>query len=106
MMTLLGGLSQAISGQARAQHHREALRLAKDKLETIGITEPMAVGHSSGQFENGFNWEVQIEKLPAALSSAFAAAWIDVTVYRVPSEREAPVTVTLSTVRLLNGGGR
>jgi type II secretory pathway pseudopilin PulG len=106
MMTLLGGLSQAISGQTRAQHLREALRLAQDKLETIGITNPMILGHSSGQFENGLTWEVRIEKLPAALASALAATWIDVTVTRIPREREAPVSVTLSTVRFTGDGGR
>lgn len=106
MMTLLGGLSKAIYGQTRAQHLREALRFAKDKIETIGITDPITMGYSSGQFENGFKWEVQIERLPASVDSAFAAAWIDVTVKRLPQEREPPVSVTLSTLRLATDGGR
>ena len=58
LIVLLAGLSGAVRGSRHADTMREALRLAQSKLDSLGVTEPLTPGESTGRFGNGFEWRL------------------------------------------------
>lgn len=89
---------------ARAAHtHTIATLLAESRLESVGVEDPLTEGESSGEWDNGYRWRVEV--LPYApndealetptLPDAFA---VTVTVWRGDAGKAG--SVTLTTLRL------
>jgi general secretion pathway protein I len=100
-------LSDSARGYTAAGNTQTALSLADDKLESAGITEPLRVGQTEGQFDERFSWRVAVtnyrDRPPvgaaAAQSDALALFRIEVTVGWRDGVRERQIA--LSTVRLV-----
>lgn len=100
LVVLLGGLSQMASRGRDAEVMREALRLAKAKLDGIGITEPLSPGESAGRFENGFEWRLRIREAPKASNANFAGASVEIAVSAPANGVRMPPAVSLVTFKL------
>ena len=100
LVVLLGGLSQMASRGRDAEVLREALRLAKAKLDGIGITEPLAPGESAGRFENGFEWRLRIREAPKASNAHFAGASVEIAVSGPANGVRMPPALSLVTFKI------
>ncbi|HTY70378.1 MAG TPA: type II secretion system protein [Alphaproteobacteria bacterium] len=106
----IGAIASVLSDSARgynaAGNAQTALALAEDKLESAGITEPLRVGQTEGQFDERFSWRVAVtnyrDKPPvgavAAQSDALGLFRVQVTVGWREGVRDRQIA--LSTVRL------
>ena len=100
----LGTLLQAFTTGLRSLNAAEAYALAvmhaKSKLEEVGRVVPVAAGAESGDFEDGFRWEVAISPYEAPEG----ANWdqLDMAPYNVTVTVGWDETreVTLNTLRL------
>jgi hypothetical protein len=100
LVVLLGGLSQMASRGRDAEVMREALRLAKAKLDGIGITEPLSPGESAGRFENGFEWRLRIREAAKVPNVHFAAATVELAVSGPANGVRMPPALSLVTLKL------
>jgi type II secretory pathway pseudopilin PulG len=100
LVVLLGGLSQMAGRGRDAEVMREALRLAKAKLDGIGITEPLAAGESAGRFENGFEWRLRIRETAKLANGHVAAAAVEIAVSGSANGVRMPPAVSLATFKL------
>ena len=61
-----GAVMQALSGSirntAQSRGYTQAALMARSKLETLGITEPLEAGSSSGELEEGYRYELEISE--------------------------------------------
>ncbi len=106
----IGAIASVLSDSARrysaAGNAQTALSLAEDKLESAGVTEPLRVGQTEGQFDERFSWRVAVtnyrDKPPAgaaaAQSDVLGLFRIEVTVGWREGVRDRQIA--LSTVRL------
>jgi general secretion pathway protein I len=96
---LFDGLSLTPAAGHHAEIMREALRLAQAKLDGLGVTEPLFPGDSSGHFDNGFAWRLQIREVPTLSNAQRAGAWAEITVLQTGDAKRAP-PVSLVTFKL------
>jgi type II secretory pathway pseudopilin PulG len=97
---LLGGLSQTALGGRNAELIREALRLAKAKLDGLGVTEPLTPGESAGRFENGLEWRLDVREVPKAPNVRFVGASVEITVSPPANGMHGPPALSLVTLKL------
>jgi prepilin-type N-terminal cleavage/methylation domain-containing protein len=113
LVALLEGISTASRGDFRAELLRTSLRLAKEKLETIGTSVPLEPGVSSGTFDNGLEWTVSIRPYPGwPVTKRPSAYWVEIVVLRpidadnsdflhsLHQGARRPPVLTLTTLRL------
>ena len=98
--------STGIGAAGRGEDVIVATALAQSKLDTLGVAEPLALGETTGRFDNGFRWRraVRPYRGPLALAGYRAVAPYAVDVAVSWSEAGRTRTVTLSTVRLGRSG--
>jgi general secretion pathway protein I len=107
--TIYALFTSGLNAADRGEDVIVATALAQSKLEALGIAEPLALGESSGRFDNGFRWHrtVRAYRGPLALARYEVAVPLAVDVAVSWPDGRRLRTVTLSTVRLLprNDGG-
>ena len=102
LTVLLGGLSQTTTGGRRAELMREALALAQARIDGLCVIEPLAPGESTGRFDNGFAWRLQIGAVhKGAPAAGMAGAWVEITVSAGADATPAPATVWLASFKLI-----
>jgi general secretion pathway protein I len=52
--------SAGLRGRRTAKEYEQATLLAESKLDAVGIEQPLLEGSSSGQFDNQFQWRVDV----------------------------------------------
>lgn len=61
-----GAVMQALSGSirntAQSRGYTQAALMARSKLETLGLTEPLKEGSTSGKLEEGYRYELEISE--------------------------------------------
>jgi prepilin-type N-terminal cleavage/methylation domain-containing protein len=83
LIALLESISTASRGDFRAELLRQSLRLAKEKLETIGTSVPLEPGVSTGKFDNGLEWMVSIRPYAGwPITRRPSAYWVEIVVLR------------------------
>jgi prepilin-type N-terminal cleavage/methylation domain-containing protein len=113
LVTLLESISTASRGDFRAELLRTSLRLAKEKLETIGTSVPLVPGVSSGKFDNGLEWTVSIRPYAGwPVTRRPSAYWVEIVVLRpidadnsdflhsLYQRARRPPSLTLTSLRL------
>ena len=100
LIILLGALSRMASGGHQAEVLREALQLAQAKLDGLGIVEPLAPGDSTGSFQNGLEWRLQVHDTLGDRGVQITGAWVEVTVSQVAVAARVPLAVSLVTFKL------
>lgn len=103
LTVMLGGISRMATGGRRAEVMLEALRLAQTKLDSIGITEPLSPGESTGRFDNGFQWRVQVSAPASPGRTPTYGAWIVVAVFPPNELARTEPRISLTTFRLTEG---
>jgi type II secretory pathway pseudopilin PulG len=103
---LLTGISGAARNDDRADFIQRTARLAQSKLDELGVTDPLVIGESSGQFDDGATWDLSIEPYEIATSngaqrSVISAYWAYLTVTRAGSITGRSQTFTLVTVKVI-----
>jgi hypothetical protein len=85
---------------------REALRLARSKLDGLGVTEPLAPGESTGRFGNGFEWHLQIREVRKGANVYVMGASAEITVSAPADGVRVPHAVSLVTLKLVGASRR
>lgn len=100
--TIYALFSTGIGVADRGENVIVATALAQSKLEPLGIAEPLALGETTGRFDNGFRWRrtVRPYRGPLALAGYQVTAPYAVDVAVSWSDAGRTRSVTLSTVRL------
>ncbi len=82
----------------------EAVRLAESKLETLGISDPIASGQQQGQFSDRYRWEMSVtpylSQNPGAYETAKRPHWVELTVLWSHRSGTRINSVTLRTIKL------
>jgi len=99
LIVLLAGLSGAVRGSRHADSMREALRLAQSKLDSLGVTEPLTPGESTGRFGNGFEWRLRIREVRKGSNIHLIGAAAELTVSASAEGSRVPA-VSLVTIKL------
>jgi len=99
LIVLLAGLSGAVRGSRHADTMREALRLAQSKLDSLGVTEPLTPGESTGRFGNGFEWRLRIREVRKGSNIHLIGAAAELTVSASAEGSRVPA-VSLVTIKL------
>jgi general secretion pathway protein I len=112
LVALLESISTASRGDFRSELLRTSLRLAKEKLETIGTSVPLERGVSSGKFDNGLEWTISIRPYAGwPVTGRPSAYWVEIEVLRrIDADNSVflhslgqgarPPALTLTTLRL------
>jgi general secretion pathway protein I len=100
LIVLLAGLSGAVRGNRHADTKREALRLAQSKLDSLGVTEPLTPGESTGRFGNGFEWHLRIREVRKGTDIHLIGAAAELTVSAPADGGRVPPAVSLVTIKL------
>jgi hypothetical protein len=100
LIVLLAGLSGAVRGSRHADTMREALRLAQSKLDSLGVTEPLTPGESTGRFGNGFEWRLRIREVRKGSNIQLIGAAAELTVSASADGSRVPPAVSLVTIKL------
>jgi type II secretory pathway pseudopilin PulG len=103
LTVMLGGISRMATGGRHAEVMLEALRLAQTKLDSVGITEPLSPGESTGRFDNGFQWRVQVSAPASPGTTRTYGAWIVVAVFPPNERARTEPRISLTTFRLTEG---
>lgn len=106
LIVLLAGLSPVTRGGRDAEAMREALRLARSKLDGLGVTEPLAPGESTGRFGNGFEWHLQIREVRKGANVYVMGASAEITVSAPADGVRVPHAVSLVTLKLVGASRR
>jgi general secretion pathway protein I len=101
LVVLLGELSAVVRGNRDAETMREALRLARSKLDGLGVVEPLAPGESIGRFGNGFEWRLQVRDAQKGTDASLMGVWAEVTVSAPADGTRVPPAVSLVTLKLV-----
>lgn len=99
LIVLLAGLSGAVRGSRHAETMREALRLAQSKLDSLGVTEPLTPGESTGRFGNGFEWRLRIREVRKGSNIQLIGAAAELTV-SASADGSRVRAVSLVTIKL------
>jgi type II secretory pathway pseudopilin PulG len=100
LIVLLAGLSGAVRGSRHADAMRDALRLAQSKLDSLGVTEPLTPGESTGRFGNGFEWHLRIREVRKGGNIHLIGAAAELTVSAAADGSRLPPAVSLVTIKL------
>jgi len=92
-----GGLSQMLLRDREADLTRRTLRIAQNKLDELGIVEPLAIGSRQGVTPEGFSWSQDIR--PASSTPLMGGDWVEVHV-SAPGDTQRKRTITLTTFRI------
>lgn len=98
--------STGLRNVALAEQYSRATALAESQLASVGVEEPLSAGQQSGEFPDGYRWQVDVQPYssPEEQDSGVtellpvAAYRVDVTV--LWSEGSKDRSVTLTTLRL------
>ncbi|MBY3328770.1 prepilin-type N-terminal cleavage/methylation domain-containing protein [Rhizobium laguerreae] len=95
------GLTLSLRATRKAEVMQEALQRAESKLDSIGLTEPIILGESSGRFNDGSFWTSRTRQISTRDGLSFGAYWIEVSVTPT-SPRQQVVPVTLKTLKIVD----
>ena len=76
-------LSTALSNTRRSEHFTEAALWAQTKLDTVGLEGPLEPGVDSGEFNDTFDWEMDITEHIVVDDRGLDAEQMPVNLYRV-----------------------
>jgi hypothetical protein len=106
LIVLVGDLSGVVRGTSHAEIKREALRLAQSKLDSLGVTEPLVPGESTGRFGNGFEWRLRIGDQQNTANASLTGAWAEITVSPPGDRTPRRPSVSLVTFKLVRAARR
>ena len=99
---LFEAVSQNLTAAERAEDRYQAALLARSKLGSLGIADPLAEGQSEGQFDPTFSWVLTVSK-DEALSAGHEAAPVTLVSVRLDvrwQRRSKKFQLTYKTRRL------
>lgn len=76
-------LSTALSNTRRSEHFTEAALWAQSKLDTVGIEGPLEPGVESGEFNDTFEWEMDVSEHIVVDDRGLDTEELPVNLYRV-----------------------
>lgn len=98
--------STGLRNVALAEQYSRATTLAESQLAAVGIEEPLSAGQQSGEFPDGYRWQVNVQPyLSPEEQDAGVTELLPIVAYRVDvtvlwSEGSRERSVTLTTLRL------
>ena len=60
MGVLMQIFSRGVNGASVADHYAKATMYAESKLASVGLEEALKEGLTSGKFDDGYQWELQV----------------------------------------------
>lgn len=100
LAALLQVFATGLRSATTSEHYARATMLAESQLASIGIEQPLAVGQSSGAFDDEYRWRIVVAPYQEADMDALVEVFdVSVTV-SWGAEGENGRSVTLRTLRL------
>jgi len=102
---LLSSAGGAAQNESRADFYLRAARLGQTQLESLGLSDPIRVGETSGRYDDGLLWSLTVEPYRDVKNPAGGIAAVSylahLTIRRptpVAAQRE---TLTLTTLKFV-----
>jgi hypothetical protein len=108
LAALFEGVSTGLRGEFRTDQSTVALLLAQSKLATLGITDDLAVGKSTGSFENGMTWMMEVAPYASSTDKNNGRAsvyWVNLDIIGGRDSKDAPI-LHLTTLKLASQNAR
>lgn len=102
LAALLPGFSSGLRSLEVSEQYDTAALLAESRLAAVGREAPLAAGRSSGEFENGFRWHLDVLPLDELDPDLGVQAYHVVLTVSWDAP-EADRSITLETLRLGSG---
>lgn len=87
LATIMSGIAMGLRADRHATESRVALRAVQDRLERLGVSDPLIPGRSEGVTERGQRWRQTVVKIDVPrdrgsgrpASSGYVAFWAQMT---------------------------
>jgi general secretion pathway protein I len=106
MSQLMAALAGGARNESRADFLLRASREGQSHLDAIGIEGPIGRGETSGAYDDGLLWNLQIQpdfviKSPAG-NAELASFWLRLTIRRPGAQEGARESLTLTTLKIVS----
>ncbi|MGO9772920.1 MAG: prepilin-type N-terminal cleavage/methylation domain-containing protein [Roseiarcus sp.] len=105
MAQLLSTAGGAALNESRADFLLRASRMGQSHLDALGIASPIAIGETSGRYDDGLLWSLIVEPGRAVSkstgASVVASYWARLTISRPTPRGAKPESLTLTTLKLV-----
>ncbi len=105
MSQLMAALGGGARNESRADFLLRASREGQSHLDAVGIEKPIARGETSGAYDDGLLWSLQVEPYIAIKSpvgnNELASYWLRLSIRRPGDQDGARETLTLTTLKII-----